>query len=217
MNLAKDVYSYSSSDSSDIVIKDSKKIIHENTEYNIETHMIGDHFISNIVGAVYLALLNGISIQDSLNAIKHFPGVKRRAEYLGSVNGVNVYDDYGHHPTEIDSTIEALKNHVTGKLFVVFQPHRYTRTKLHQQKFKESLQKAQESIVVDIYPSGEKPIPGVTSKNLEGDNIKYLKSMRAVPNYLSSRVKEGDTILTIGAGDITLLGPQILKYLDDIK
>ena len=217
MNLAKDVYNYSSSDSSDIVIKDSKKIIYENTEYNIETHMIGNHFISNIVGAVYLALLNGISIQDSLNAIKHFPGVKRRAEYLGSVNGVNVYDDYGHHPTEIDSTIEALKNHVTGKLFVVFQPHRYTRTKLHQQKFKESLQKAQESIVVDIYPSGEKPIPGVTSKNLEGDNIKYLKSMRAVPNYLSSRVKEGDTILTIGAGDITLLGPQILKYLDDIK
>src|SRR6056300_1166243 len=202
------------------VINNSKRSIvlnFDNTEYNIETHIIGYHFISNIVGAVYLALLNGISIQDSLNAIKHFPGVKRRAEYLGSVNGVNVYDDYGHHPTEIDSTIEALKNHVTGKLFVVFQPHRYTRTKLHQQKFKESLQKAQESIVVDIYPSGEKPIPGVTSKNLEGDNIKYLKSIRAVPNYLSSRVKVGDTILTIGAGDITLLGPQILKYLDDIK
>ena len=100
---------------------------------------------------------------------------------------------------------------------MVFQPHRYSRTKLHKEKFQQSLQKATESIVVDIYPSGEKPIPGVTSKSFEGDNIKYIKSMRAVPNYLASRVKKGDTILTIGAGDITLLGPQILKYLDEEK
>ena len=100
---------------------------------------------------------------------------------------------------------------------MVFQPHRYSRTKLHKEKFQQSLQKATESIVVDIYPSGEKPIPGVSSKSFEGDNIKYIKSMRAVPNYLASRGKKGDTILTIGAGDITLLGPQILKYLDEEK
>ena len=128
-----------------------------------------------------------------------------------------MYDDYGHHPTEIEATIAALKDYTTGRLYVVFQPHRYTRTLQHLDKFRSSLSKADESIVVDIYPSGEKPIPGVSSKNLAGENIKYIKSMRSVPSYLSNRVISGDTILTIGAGDITLLGPQILKYLDEKK
>ena len=100
-------------------------------------------------------------------------------------------------------------------MYVVFQPHRYTRTKNSFQEFKDSLSKADQTIVVDIYPAGEKPIPGVSSKNFEHENIKYLKSMRMVPSYLLSRVKENDTILTLGAGDITLLGPQILKYLDE--
>ena len=70
--------------------------------------------------------------------------------------------------------------------------------------------------MVDIYPAGEEPIPGVSSKNFENKNIKYLKSMRMVPSYLSTRVKKNDIILTLGAGDITLLGPQILKYLDEV-
>ena len=171
----------------------------------------------NIAGAILIAYLNGISIQDSLLAIKHFPGVRRRSEFIGIAAGVNVYDDYAHHPTEIEATITSLKNHITGKLFVVFQPHRYTRTLQHIDRFKTSLQKADESIIVDIYPSGEAPIPGVSSKNLDGENIKYIKSMRAVPSYLINRVSSGDTILTIGAGDITLLGPQVLKYLDEKK
>ena len=217
MEVTKNTYSYSSNDSSNFVLKDNRSIIYENTEYPIETNMIGNHFISNITGAVYQAYLNGIPIENALTAVKHFPGVKRRAEYLGSKNGVKVFDDYGHHPTEIDATISSFNAHISGKLFVVFQPHRYTRTKQHMKKFQKSLLKATESIVVDIYPSGEKPIPGISSKSLDGDNIKYIKSMRAVPNYLASRVKSGDTILTIGAGDVTLLGPQILKYLDEEK
>ena len=217
MKLDKNTFSYSTEKSSDFVLKDNQSIVYNSIEYPIETNMIGNHFMSNITAAVYQAYLNGISIEDSLTAVKHFPGVKRRAEYLGSANEVKVYDDYGHHPTEIDATISSLSDNTSGKLFVVFQPHRYSRTKLHKEKFQQSLQKATESIVVDIYPSGEKPIPGVTSKSFEGDNIKYIKSMRAVPNYLASRVKKGDTILTIGAGDITLLGPQILKYLDEEK
>ena len=217
MVLSKKSYSYSSLDESDITIKDSETILHDGVEFKIETNMIGDHFKSNIVGAIYVAYLNGISIQDSLLAIKHFPGVRRRAEFLGTSTGISVYDDYGHHPTEIEATIGALKDYTTGRLYVVFQPHRYTRTLQHLDKFRSSLSKAEESIVVDIYPSGEKPIPGVSSKNLAGENIKYIKSMRSVPSYLSNRVISGDTILTIGAGDITLLGPQILKYLDEKK
>ena len=215
LKLSKKIYSYSSSDESEITIKNSDVISHEGTNFQIETSMIGDHFKSNIAGAICIAYLNGISIEDSLLAIKHFSGVRRRVEFLGSTSGVSIYDDYGHHPTEIDATITALKSHVKGKLYVVFQPHRYTRTQEHLDKFKMSLLKADEAIVVDIYPSGELPIPGVSSKNLEDKNIKYIKSMRAVPSYLRAKVNSGDVVLTIGAGDITLLGPQILKYLDE--
>ena len=215
LKLSKKIYSYSSSDESEITIKNSGVISHEGTNFQIETSMIGDHFKSNIAGAICIAYLNGISIEDSLLAIKHFSGVRRRVEFLGSTSGVSIYDDYGHHPTEIDATITALKSHVKGKLYVVFQPHRYTRTQEHLDKFKMSLLKADEAIVVDIYPSGELPIPGVSSKNLEDKNIKYIKSMRAVPSYLRAKVNSGDVVLTIGAGDITLLGPQILKYLDE--
>ncbi len=208
--------SYSSSEVSDIQIKYPNKIIVENEEYVVTTKLIGNHFISNIAGAIALAYLNGIKIEDSIEAIKTFPGVKRRTEYLGSIKGIKVYDDYGHHPTEIAATISALKEYTLGKLYVIFQPHRYTRTKNGFEDFKTSLSKADEAIVVDIYPAGEEPIPGVSSKNFENKNIKYLKSMRMVPSYLSTRVNENDIILTLGAGDITLLGPQILKYLDEI-
>ena len=208
--------SYSSSEVADIQIKYPNKIIIENKEYVVTTKLIGNHFLSNIAGAIALAYLNGIKIEDSLKAIKTFPGVKRRTEYLGSIKGIKLYDDYGHHPTEITATISALKENTLGKLYVVFQPHRYTRTKNGFEDFKTSLSKADKTIVVDIYPAGEQPIPGVSSKNFENKKIKYLKSMRMVPSYLSTRVKKNDIILTLGAGDITLLGPQILKYLDEI-
>ena len=206
---------YSSTQDSDIKIKYPNRIIVDSTEYVINTKLIGSHFISNITGAIALANVNGVKTEDALEAIKTFPGVKRRTEYLGSINGINVYDDYGHHPTEIIATISALKEHTEGKLYVIFQPHRYTRTKNSFNDFKNALTKADHTVVVDIYPAGEKPIPGVTSKNFEYENIHYLKSMRIVPSYLGSKVKENDTILTLGAGDITLLGPQILKYLDE--
>tara|TARA_B100001996_G_scaffold31610_1_gene23959 strand:+ start:2319 stop:3635 length:1317 start_codon:yes stop_codon:yes gene_type:complete len=210
-------FSYASKDIADFTIIYPDKFKFEGNEYKIVSNLIGIHFVSNIVGAIALAYLNGIEINDSLLAIKSFPGVKRRTEYLGSVGGIDVYDDYGHHPTELKATIEALKEHSKGKLYVIFQPHRYTRTKNNFDDFKKQLSKSDYSIVVDIYPAGEIPIPGISSKNFEMKNIKYLKSMRMVPSYLSTRIKENDTVLTLGAGDITLLGPQILKYLDEKK
>lgn len=215
LKIKKEHTTYSSSENSDIKIKYPNKVIVENIEYLIDTKLIGAHFISNITGAIALANLNGITTKEALEAIKTFPGVKRRTEFLGSRKGINVYDDYGHHPTEIKATISALKSHTEGNLYVIFQPHRYTRTKNSFDDFKSSLATSDHAVVVDIYPAGEKPIPGVSSKNFENEDIKYLKSMRMVPSYLSSIVKKNDTILTLGAGDITLLGPQILKYLDE--
>jgi len=214
LKIENEYLTYSSSEDADIIIRYPKNIIIDSKEYQINTKLIGSHFISNIAGAIALAKLNGIKPEDALEAIKTFPGVKRRIEFLGSINDIKIYDDYGHHPTEMLATISALKEETIGKLHVVFQPHRYTRTKNSFNDFKNSLKYADSAIVVDIYPAGEKPIPGVSSKNFEDENIKYLKSMRMVPSYLSSIVKKNDTILTLGAGDITLLGPQILKYLE---
>ena len=207
---------YSSLVDSNLKIKYPNKFIKDNKEYEIVTNLIGSHFISNIVGAIALASLNGIEVDKALEAVKTFPGVKRRIEYLGSKSGVKVYDDYGHHPTEIEATITALKEKTLGNLYVIFQPHRYTRTKNNFHDFKKALELGDHNIVLDIYPAGEKPIPGVSSKNFESKNIKFLKSMMMVPSYLSTKVKDKDTILTLGAGDVTLLGPQILKYLDEI-
>ena len=177
--------SYSSSEIADIQIQYPNKIIIENEEYVVTTKLIGNHYISNIAGAVALAYLNGIKIEDSIEAVKTFPGVKRRTEYLGSIKGIKLYDDYGHHPTEIAATISALKENTIGKLYVIFQPHRYTRTKNGFEDFRTSLSKADETIVVDIYPAGEEPIPGVSSKNFENKKIKYFSIISNYSRYSS--------------------------------
>ena len=207
--------SYSSSKDSNYKLNSYSSFLFEGNKFKINTKLIGDHFISNIVGAIALANLNGLSIEQSLNAIEHFTGVKRRTEFIGEFNGINFYDDYGHHPTEIKATTKALKEHTQGKLIVVFQPHRYTRTRDNFNDLSKSFEYSDLTIITDIYSAGEKPIPGVSSLMFESEKIKYVKSPRMVPPYLKNNISPGDTVLTIGAGDITLLGPQILKYLNE--
>ena len=207
--------SYSSSKDSNYKLNSYSSFLFEGNKFKINTKLIGDHFISNIVGAIALANLNGLSIEQSLNAIEHFTGVKRRTEFIGEFNGINFYDDYGHHPTEIKATTKALKAHTQGKLIVVFQPHRYTRTRDNFNDLRNSFEYSDLTLITDIYSAGEKPIPGVSSLMFESEKIKYVKSPRMVPPYLKNNISPGDTVLTIGAGDITLLGPQILKYLNE--
>ena len=207
--------SYSSSKDSNYKLNSYSSFLFEGNKFKINTKLIGDHFISNIVGAIALANLNGLSIEQSLNAIEHFTGVKRRTEFIGEFNGINFYDDYGHHPTEIKATTKALKAHTQGKLIVVFQPHRYTRTRDNFNDLSNSFEYSDLTLITDIYSAGEKPIPGVSSLMFESEKIKYVKSLRMVPPYLKNNISPGDTVLTIGAGDITLLGPQILKYLNE--
>ena len=209
--------SYSSNKNSDYKLKADSSFKYGGKKFKIKTKLIGDHFISNIIGAIALANLNGLSIKQSLNAIEHFTGVKRRTEFIGEFNGIKFYDDYGHHPTEIKATTKALKSYTKGKLVVVFQPHRYTRTRDNFDELSKSFQYSDKTLITDIYSAGEKPIPGISSLIFENENIKYIKSLRMVPPYLKNNISPGDTVLTIGAGDITLLGPQILKYLNENK
>ena len=209
--------SYSSNKNYNYKLKADSSFEYEGKKFKIKTKLIGDHFISNITGAIALANLNGLSIKQSLNAIQHFNGVKRRTEFIGEFNGIKFYDDYGHHPTEIKATTKALKSYTKGKLVVVFQPHRYTRTRDNFDELSKSFQYSDKTLITDIYSAGEKPIPGISSLIFENENIKYIKSPRMVPSYLKNNISPGDTVLTIGAGDITLLGPQILKYLNENK
>jgi UDP-N-acetylmuramate--alanine ligase len=211
----KSYISYSKERVSDFQMIGGNEIVTDDKIYKINSKLIGEHFISNITGVIALAKLNGISIEDSLSAIEHFDGVKRRSEYIGEFNGIKVYDDYAHHPTEILSTINSFKKFSDGRLITIFQPHRYTRTENNFTKLKESLEVSDITIVTDIYSAGEKPIPGVNSSKFSSDKIKYLKSPRMVPHYLKDIIKKGDLILTLGAGDITLLGPQVLKYFNE--
>jgi UDP-N-acetylmuramate--alanine ligase len=211
----KSYISYSKEPVSDFQMIGGNEIVTDDKIYKINSKLIGEHFISNITGVIALAKLNGISIEDSLSAIEHFDGVKRRSEFIGEFNGIKVYDDYAHHPTEILSTINSFKKFSDGRLITIFQPHRYTRTENNFTKLKESLEVSDITIVTDIYSAGEKPIPGVNSSKFSSDKIKYLKSPRMVPHYLKDIIKKGDLILTLGAGDITLLGPQVLKYFNE--
>jgi UDP-N-acetylmuramate--alanine ligase len=207
--------SYSSSKNSNYKVNFPNSFNVDKKDYKITTKLIGEHFISNIVGAIALANQNGISIDQCLLAIKHFDGVKRRTEYIGVFNGINFYDDYGHHPTEIKATTKALKENTAGKLIVVFQPHRFTRTRDNFEELRDSFGHSDLTLITDIYSAGEKPIPGVSSAMFEGKDIQYMKSPRLLPHYIKNNTNPGDTVLTIGAGDITLLGPQILKYLNE--
>ena len=211
----RNIVSYSTTEASDYKIKLPSSFEHENISYQVSTKLIGDHYLSNIVAAIAICKIYGISIEDSIKAISEFAGVKRRMEYIGTFNNTKFYDDYGHHPTEMNATIGALKSITKGKLYVIFQPHRYTRTRDNFEAFQNILNVADIPIVTDIYSAGEEPIPGVSSKNLSNSKIKYIKSIRTVPIFIKSNIKPGDNVLTIGAGDITLLGPQILKYLND--
>ena len=199
----------------DIKIIDPNIISYQKNNHVVDSALIGKHYLSNIAGAIALCTLYELSITEILEAISKFPGVKRRLEYIGTYNNVNFYDDYGHHPTEIKATISALKNKTIGKLFVIFQPHRFTRTRDNFEQLQESLRDADFAVITDIYSAGEEPIPGISSKNFKGKNIKYIKSLRSVPIYIKDNITSGDSVLTLGAGDVTLLGPQILKYLND--
>ncbi len=211
----KNIVSYSITQMSDYKIYPPNSFKYQNKFYEVSTKLIGDHYLSNMVAAIAICNIYGISIEDSIKAISEFGGVKRRMEYIGTYNNTKFYDDYGHHPTEMEATIGALNSITKGKLYVIFQPHRYTRTRDNFKAFQNSLNFADVPIVTDIYSAGEEPIPGVSSKNFSNNKIKYIKSIRSVPIFIKSNIKPGDNVLTLGAGDITLLGPQILKYLND--
>ncbi|MCH3951486.1 MAG: UDP-N-acetylmuramate--L-alanine ligase [Acidaminococcus sp.] len=181
----------------------------------------GRHNVLNALGAIAAARVLGIGLDSILDSLEKFRGAKRRFDTKGKVGGVWVVDDYAHHPTEIQVTLEAARQTQPKRLIAVFQPHRYTRTKLLRDQFAVAFKKCDELIVTDIYAASEDPIPGVSGEMLAntirettGQDVKYMSGFDKIEQYLEEHVAPGDLVMTIGAGNIVQLGENLVKALE---
>lgn len=178
----------------------------------------GRHNLLNAAAAMAAGIELGAPINKLLEGIASFSGARRRFEIRGEVNGVTVIDDYGHHPTEIKATIETARSFAgAGRVIVIFQPHRFSRTKAFADDFARELEAADHTYLLEIYPAGEQPIAGVTSAviahRMNSNGVTYEPSMPIVISQVVTQAKQGDLVLTLGAGDVTALAPLILENL----
>ncbi|MGI6604576.1 MAG: UDP-N-acetylmuramate--L-alanine ligase [bacterium] len=180
----------------------------------------GRHNILNALATVAVAREVGIDLSVVQDALAGFHGVHRRFELLGEVDGIYVVDDYGHHPTEIKATLSAAKQGRFLRIICVFQPHRYTRTKFLYQQFATAFQEVDELIVTDIYSAGETPIAGVSGRLIVdavaasgGPMPVYIPDLKDVVPYLLQRVRPGDLVITVGAGNVWTVGDQLVDAL----
>jgi len=187
---------------------------------NIEIPLIGKHNILNATAVFCLALRLNILEHQIREAFKNFQGVGRRVDKKGEVKEIQVYDDYAHHPTEIETTLKAIRFAEPDKrLVVAFQPHRYTRTRDCLNQFPGVFDLADEVILTDIYSAGEMPLPGVnTEVFFKKIQEKTNKQIHYVPrsslvSFLTSFLRSQDVLLTMGAGDITKVGPELLRTI----
>ncbi len=176
----------------------------------------GLHNVLNAGAALAMGLALGAPAAELLSGLASFHGAGRRFELKGTVHGIRVIDDYGHHPTEITVTLNAAKRYAgDGRVLAIFQPHRYSRTQAFMKEFSTALDIADEVILLEVYAASEKPIPGVSAEQI----AKAMQRGRFIPNFIEAsdwiidNAKPGDVILTLGAGDVNSLAPIICDGL----
>ena len=182
----------------------------------------GRHNVLNALAAIGVGLDLEIPFPTIQKALAAFAGVQRRFQIRGTAGGVTVVDDYGHHPAEVRATLAAAKAGFDSRVVTVFQPHRYSRTLHLRQEFLTAFNQADVLVVMDIYAAGEAPIPGVSAADLADGirahghrNVIYLGSDRMrIVDYVCEISRPGDLVLTLGAGDVSQLGSDILRRLD---
>ncbi|PKM77638.1 MAG: UDP-N-acetylmuramate--L-alanine ligase [Firmicutes bacterium HGW-Firmicutes-15] len=183
----------------------------------------GKHNALNALAAMAVAIELGQDFNHLKSALKGFPGAKRRFQVMATVAGMTIVDDYAHHPTEIKATIEATRQFHRGRLMVVFQPHRYSRTSLLADEFGESFREADLVIITDIYAAGEKPLVGVSGELVykaahnAGANVLYIPTVDRIEDYLLGELRENDLLITMGAGDIWKLGVRLAERLSALN
>lgn len=186
----------------------------------IELPLPGVHNVENALAALGVALEVGVPFADAAAALASFRGVARRFEDKGSACGVRVVDDYGHHPVEVRATLRAARALHPGRIVAIFQPHRFSRTRDCMEDFSTAFAECDVLIVTDTYPAGESPIKGALANDLVRNiqkaghpDVRYLDHFTDIIETLPASLSSGDLVITLGAGDITQLGPALLEQL----
>ncbi|MGD0282763.1 MAG: UDP-N-acetylmuramate--L-alanine ligase [Dissulfurispiraceae bacterium] len=194
-------------------------VMHGRSLGNFTIPSPGRHNVLNSLAAIATAMELQIPVDVISKALKKFSGIHRRFEFKGEANGVRVYDDYGHHPSEVAATLKAARECFTNnRLFVLFQPHRYTRTRDLMDEFVVSFTDADRLFLMDIYPAGEQPIEGITAevllknmKKASSGSMHYESGRKEMVEAVVRELRPGDVLLTLGAGDVYKMGDEILK------
>jgi UDP-N-acetylmuramate--alanine ligase len=196
--------------------------LEDGTTVALRLRVPGVHNLLDASAAILAAREIGVPPERAARALEGFVGVKRRLEHRGTVRGADFYDDYAHHPTEVSTTLAAAPRDGHERLLVVFQPHRYTRTRALWRELGESLVGVDLAVVTDVYHADEDPIPGITGKlvvNALADaapdqRVAYLPHRADVVRFLTEQVRRGDLVLMMGAGDIPMITDEVLEHLE---
>ena len=182
--------------------------------------MVGSHNALNALAVIAVAEEMEVPLNTVREALAEFGGVQRRFTVRGEVNGITIVDDYGHHPAEIRATLSGAREAFGRRLVVAFQPHRFTRTRDLLQEFATAFNDADVLYLTGIYPAGEPPIPGIDAAALEGAIVAHghrdvtrVEKRSELARVILPRLQPGDLVLTLGAGDITQVGPELLALL----
>jgi UDP-N-acetylmuramate--alanine ligase len=183
-----------------------------------ELHVPGRHNVLNATAAVAVAHQLEVTPDKIIEGLNSFRGVDRRFQVRGQAHGVTVVDDYGHHPTEIRATLAAARECGPGRIHVVFQPHRYTRTRDLLDEFGGAFTDADSVVILPIYAASEEPLPGITAELLAskvtGTHAHFAHDFPGAVAAVAGQAREGDMILTLGAGSVSQMAPQILAALE---
>ena len=182
----------------------------------------GDYNVRNATAALTVALLLDAPADRAIAGLEAFGGTRRRFDLRGVAKGVRVFDDYAHHPTELTAVLTAAQAVVEPgkKVHVIFQPHLFSRTQNFKHEFGQALGIADDVAVLDVYPAREDPIPGVTGQlvadevPLDSDHVAFLPAFSEAVGYMRPRLSPGDIVITAGAGDVTILGPELIDVLN---
>ncbi|MDP9069050.1 MAG: UDP-N-acetylmuramate--L-alanine ligase [Actinomycetota bacterium] len=197
-------------------------LLHAGATVPIRLQVPGAHNVANALAAAAACIQVGVPLQHVAEGLARYSGVERRFHLRGKVGGVTIIDDYAHHPTEVRATLSAAKTGSWDRVVAVFQPHRYSRTAAFAAAFGRSFSDADRIVITDVYGAGEEAVPGVSGKliadelcsALPGRPVAYLPHRAELVAYLEQTLREGDALLTLGAGDVTSLADELLVRLE---
>ena len=186
-------------------------------EKQVSLKVPGRHNVSNSVAALAAASVLGVDMDTAIEAVSAFTGTDRRFEYKGTMDGVTIIDDYAHHPTEIKAALAAAANYPHDRVWCIFQPHTFTRTKALMKEFAEALTHTDITILAKIYPARETDDLGISSATLQeeiralGHDCLYFENFEEIENYVRQNCRKGDLVITMGAGDVFKIGENLLS------